>query len=346
MTEQEKLLEATRAQIRQHVAEIAELARTVTDPGGFFPEFIHRVVASLNAQGGVVWGLDGAGGFAPLADLAFATCGYVEGERQARDIGRVLGEGVRTRRPCIVNPAASPEDAAPSAAEQDQTILNRTVHPFFFVPIPVGDGEHAPVGAVLHVWLKAAGDPKTYPTLVTFLNQVCAHAAGFLRTRRGEAAVVKNAEYEALLRFQGDLIGELDPAKVSRAAVHHVLDLLGASRVGLLQRVRGRWTLLHASHQDTIDARSVLVRAFGDLAARLPAATETPGALSLDDAETAAEWQTAFTAIGARHVAWAHFRPHPHAGPADGRKGTGDAGEDSLGRAWCGVRPRVHRRAV
>ncbi len=315
MTEQERLLEATRAQIRQHVGEIAELARTVSDPAGFFPEFLHRVVASLNGQGGAVWGLDGAGGFAPVADLSFATCGYVEGGRQARDIGRVLGEVVRTRRPCIVNPAASAEDAAPG---EDQTILNRTAHPFFFVPILVGDGEHAPVGAVLHVWLQVAGDPKTYPTLVTFLNQVCAHAAGFLRARRGEAAVVKNAEYEALLRFQGDLIGELDPAKVGRAAVHHAIDLLGASRVGLLQKVRGRWTLQHVSHQDAIDARSVLVRALGDVAARLPAATGTPATLTLDDPATAAGWQTAFDAIGARHLAWTHFRPHPHAGPADG----------------------------
>lgn len=320
MTEQEQLLEATRAQIRQHVAEIAELARTVTEPAGFFPEFLHRVVASLNAQGGAVWApVDNTAAtgsaFQSIADLAFATCGYVEGQRQARDIGRVLGEVVRTRRPCIVNPAAPLEDAAP---EQDQTILNQTPHPFFFVPIPVGDGENAPVGAVLHVWLRAAGDPKTYPTLVTFLNQVCAHAAGFLRTRRGEAAVARNAEYEALLRFQTDLIGELDPAKVGRAAVHHAMDLLSASRVGLLQKIRGRWTLQHASHQDAIDARSVLVRALGDVAARLPVATENARALTLDDPATAADWQTAFDAIGARHLAWAHFRPHPHAGPADG----------------------------
>ena len=322
MTEQEQRLESTRARIRQHVGEIAELARTVTDPAGFFPEFLHRVVSSLNAQGGAVWvtpdeGEDG--GFRPVADLVFATsgCDGVAGGQQARDVQRVLGEVVRTRRPCIVNPAVSPADAAPG---EDQTILNRTVHPFFFVPIPVGDGENAPVGAVLHVWLKAAGDPKTYPTLVTFLNQVCAHAAGFLRTRRGEAAVAKNVEYEARLRFQGDLLGELDPAKVGRAAVHHALDLLGASRVGLFRRVRGRWTLLQTSHQDAVDARAVLVRALGDVATRLPvvAATETPGALSLDDPATGTDWRTALAAVGARHVAWAHFRPHPHSGPADG----------------------------
>ena len=323
MTEQEQRLETTRTRIRQHVGEIAELARTVTDPAGFFPEFLHRVVSSLNAQGGAVWVPDGGGtgGFRPVADLTFATCGCddVAGGQQAHDVHRVLGEVVRTRRPCIVHPAAAcPGDAVPPGG--DQAILNRTAHPFFFVPIPVGDGENAPVGAVLHVWLKAAGDPKTYPALVTFLNQVCAHAAGFLRTRRGEEAVAKNAEYEALLRFQGDLLGEMDPAKVRRTAVHHALDLLGASRVGLFRRVRGRWTLLQTSHQDAVDARAVLVRALVGVAARLPAATTegTPAALSVDDPATAADWRTDFGAIGARHVAWAHFRPHPHAGPTDG----------------------------
>ena len=321
MTEQDQRLEATRAQVRRHVAEIAELARTVMDPTGFFPEFLHRVVASLHARGGAVWAPDGGGtgGFAPVAELAFATCGCVGDGQQARDVGRVLGEVVRTRRPCVVHPAATSEATPTTAPDEGHTVLNRTAHPFFFVPIFVGDGENAPVGAVLHVWLRATGDPKTYPGLVTFLNQVSAHAARFLHARRGEAALARNVESEALLRFQGDLIGELDPAKVGRAAVHHALDLLGASRVGLFQKFGGRWTLRHTSYQDAVDARAVLVRALVGVAARLPAATETPAAWALHHPTTAAaDWRTDLAAIGARHVAWAHFRPHPHAGPTDG----------------------------
>ena len=116
--EQEQILEQTRVKIRQHVAEIAELARTSRSGAQFFREFLVRVVASLNAQGGAVW-IPGQGSECQIvAEVNFNTCAYHENERQRGDINRVLAQILKLRRPFIVgavaptlhpaNPAARP----------------------------------------------------------------------------------------------------------------------------------------------------------------------------------------------------------------------------------------------
>ena len=304
--EQEQLLEQTRAQIRQHVAEIAELARTSKHGGQFFREFLQRVVASLQAQGGAVWIPGENGECQVVAESNFASCAYVENDRQRQDINRVLVETLKNRRPFIVG-ALGP-DVSPAGTGEE--IGNATPFPMFFVPVMVDDKG---IGAILHVWLRAAGDPKTYPTLVTFLNQVCAHAANFLKGRQGEAAMARNQDYEHMLRCQGDFVGELDPLKLGRSAVNHFMDLFAANRVSLFHQAGGAWRLEFVSNQETIDQRSELVGRLRALAARLPVG-EPPTALSLDMPEQAGEWTDRLEPLGARQVAYVFFQGHPHEG--------------------------------
>ncbi len=168
-----------------------------------------------------------------IAEINFASCAYAENERQRQDINRVLVETLKNRRPFIVG-ALTPRLRCPPAVGEE--IGNATPYPMFFVPVIVDENQ---IGAILHVWLRAAGDPKTYPTLVTFLNQVCVHAASFLKARQGEAAIARNQEYENMLRCQGDFVGELDPVKLGRSAVNHFMDLFAASRVSLFHQAGG-----------------------------------------------------------------------------------------------------------
>ena len=304
--EQEQLLEQTRAQIRQHVVEIAELARTSKHGGQFFRDFLQRVVASLQAQGGGVWAPAENGAFQLIAENNFPSCDFNANERQRHDVHRVLAETQKNRRPFIVG-ALTPDSAASGASGE---IGNTTPFPMFFVPVMLDEKN---VGAILHVWLRASGDPKTYPTLVTFLNQVCAHAATFLRARQGEAALARNQDYENMLRCQGDFVGELDPLKLGRAAVNHCMDLFAANRVSLFHQAGGQWRLEFASNQETIDQRSELVGRLRALAARLPVG-EQAAALSLDVPEQAAQWAELLEPLGARQVAYTFFQGHPHEG--------------------------------
>ena len=310
-TDQELLLEKTRAQIQQQVAAIAELARTSRNGAEFFREFLTRTIAALNAQGGAVW-LPGEGGECQLiAEVNFATSAFHDNERQRRDINRVLGETLKSRRPFIIG-AVSPDAApAPPGQPAGEEIANVTPFPMFFVPVPSVENQ---IGVVLHVWLRAAGDPKSYPTLVTFLNSLCVHATTFLKARQGELAISRNQEYEHMLRCLGDLNGELDPAKVGRSAVNHFIDLFNANRVSLFHQAGGRWRLEQVSNQETIDQRSELVVGLCALAARLPAGGEAPGALSLDTPAQAAEWTEVLEPLGTRQVAYAFFHGHPHEG--------------------------------
>jgi multidrug efflux pump subunit AcrA (membrane-fusion protein) len=308
--EQEQLLEQTRAQIRQHVAEIAELARTSRSGAHFFREFLARVVASLSAQGGAIWAPGESGDFQVVAEVQFATCAYHENERQRRDIHRVLTESLKNRRPYIVGAVAPDVAPAQPSRSADEEIMNTTPYPMFYIPVLTSEQY---VAAIVQVWLRAAGDPKTYPTLITFLNSVCVHAANFLKTRQGEAAMARNQDYEQMLRFAGEYVGELDPLKIGRAAVNHFIDLFQANRCSLFHLVSARWRLEFVSNQETIDQRSELVVRLCDLAGRLPVG-EQPAALSLDVPEQAQTWEEALDPLGARQVAFVTFQPHPHEG--------------------------------
>jgi hypothetical protein len=308
--EQEQILEQTRVKIRQNVAEIAELARTSRSGTQFFRDFLARVIASLSAQGGAVW-VPGEGGDCQIvAEVNFNSCAYHENERQRRDINRVLAECLKTRQPFIVS-AVSPDvaPAQPGRSAEDE-IMNTTAYPLFYVPVLLGE-QH--VAAIVQVWLRAVGDPKNYPTLVSFLNSVCVHAGNFLKGRQGEAAMARNQEYEQMLRYAGEIVGELEPEKIGRAAVNHFTDLFAANRVSIFRQAGARWRLDFVSNQETIDQRSELVVRLCGLAARLPA-SEQPGALSLDVREQAETWTEVLEPLAARQVAYAFFQPHPHEG--------------------------------
>ena len=198
------------------------------------------------------------------------------------------------------------------SGQPSEEIGNTTPYPMFFVPVHPSDEKQ--IGAILHVWLRAAGDPKTYPTLVTFLNQVCGHAANFLRARQGEVAIARNQEYEQMLRCQGDFVGELDPLKLGRSGGQSFHGpVRGEPRAACSIRRAGKWRLEFASNQETIDQRSELVGQLRALAARLPVG-EQPAALSLDAPEQAAEWTDVLEPLGARQVAYTFFQGHPHEG--------------------------------
>ena len=307
--EQEQILEQTRAQIRQQVAEITELARTARHGVPFFREFLARVVNAINAQGGAIWLPGERGDCQVIAEVNFGTSAFHENERQRHDINRVLGETIRSKRPFIVGALAPDVPPAGQPAVTDE-IMNATPYPMFFLPVLAADEQ---IGVILQVWLKSAGDPKSYPAMVTFLNSVCAHAANFLKLRQGEVVIARNQEYEHMLRFQGEFVGQLDPAKIGRAAVNHFTDLFAVNRSSLFHRMGGRWRLQHVSNQETIDQRSELVGQLCQLATRLPV-SEQPTALSLDQPEQAAEWSELLGPLGARQVAYAFFHGYPHEG--------------------------------
>lgn len=305
--EQEQILEQTRAQIRQQVAEITELARTSRHGVPFFREFLTRIVTALNGQGGAVW-LPGENGECQLiAEVNFGTSAFHENERQRRDINRVLGETIRSKRPFIVG-ALVPD--VPPPGQETEEIMNATPYPMFFIPVP-GEGDQ--VGVIVHLWLRSAGDPKTYPSLITFLNSVCGHASNFLKLRQGEVVIARNQEYEHMLRFQGEFVGQLDPAKIGRGAVNHFTDLFSASRCSLFHRVGGNWRLEHVSNQETIDRRSEIVVQLCKLAARLPV-SDQPQSLSLDDPAQESEWGELLGPLGTRQAAYAFFHGYPHEG--------------------------------
>lgn len=298
--EQQALFEKTRAQIQRNVAEISELARTCPHPATFFKEFLARAVSSLAAHGGAIWAPVDRD-FQVVSEINFASCAYHENERQRNDIHRALADVVKNNRPLIVAAVHPDVDPIIQPAGEDE-ILNTTKHPFFYIPILLNDR----TASVLQIWLAQAGDPKTYGDLVTFLKSICQHATTFLKNRQGETAIVKNQEFDAMLRCLGDLVGELDEKKIGAAAVNHLFDLLRVSRCSLFRKHHGKWKLEFVSNQETIDHKSELVQHLVKIASDLPVSKE-PQVLSVENPD----WKDRLEPMGDRAIAYVHFSPDP-----------------------------------
>jgi multidrug efflux pump subunit AcrA (membrane-fusion protein) len=286
-----------RVRIERNLAEIATLARDGRiSAEDFFRRFLSLTLEALDAMGGAVWSIEGQQA-ARLAEISFASAGY-EQPRQKEWIDKVLAHTVATSEPCIV---AVQE---PGAAE-DRVVGNAVPHPFFYTPV-VLDGR---TRLVLQVWLKQAGDPRSYADIAAFLEGLVQHACLYLRGLQQTALMRQEASSRLKLRLQEEMLGELDPQILCSTAANFVVDLLPCPLAAVLRRKGRQWTLVAASNQEVVDAKTVQSRSLAQVAALLPESTGGslhPGEAPPDGPEGL---DAALAGAGYHGVAWCHLRP-------------------------------------
>ena len=292
-----------RARVERDLVDLTALARdTGISPEEFLNRCLACVVDSLDAMGGAVWLVED---HRPrrIAELSFASSGY-EIERQRSWIDKVLDHVVADAKPCIV----AVQDSQHLASA---TIGNEVPHPFFYVPVVV-DGR---VSLILQTWLKQAGDPRTYGDVVALLDRFSQQAAVFLTSFTQAQLVRREAASRGRLKIQDDLLGELDPQSIFEAAVNQLVDLIPCSLAMVLRRVRGKWQLLSASNQETIDRRAAQSQSFAALAAETVPSEE--GFFYPDpNRELSEGFRNAMVQAGFKAAAGCHFRSSKRASPS------------------------------
>ena len=262
-TAEQQALAQVRARIECNLAEIAQLARdSRLPPGDFFRRFLDLTLGAVDGMGGCVW-VVGEGQAKRIAEISFASSGYDQPAQKAW-IEKVLNAAVSSGQPCVV----AVQDQSPAAPD---SIGNSVPYPFFYMPVAL-DGE---VLAVLQVWLKQAGDPRSYGDISSFLGGLVQHACFYLR-----GAEQMNLRRELMLNrkrlsMQEAMMGELDPKMVTATAANYLVDLLPCALGAVLREKGDRWHLESASNQESVDPASDQSQTLARLAGLLPRESET-----------------------------------------------------------------------
>ena len=293
---QGQVFEDTKRRIERNIAEIAELARDTRHAAPvFFKRFLELTLEAVDAMGGAVWIVSREQAHR-VAEISFASSGYDQ-PQQKEWIDRVIGCAVMSVKPCIV----AVQEQIPTAADG---VGNSVPHPFFYTPVLI-DGK---VCAVVQVWLKQAGDPRTYADITAFLGGLAQHAS--LYVLGAEQAMLRrdHARGQQMIAMQEALLGELDPKNLMAVAANYLVDLLPCALGAVLEQKPSRWKLVAASNLENVDPASDQSQALARLAAELPVSEDVRFFPDKNHAGSESI-RTALKNTGYLGLAWRHLRP-------------------------------------
>lgn len=301
MTSAEELaFQQAKARIERNLAEIAGLARDGRVPArDFFKRFLVLTLEAIDAMGGAVWSIDEARAQV-VAEVSFASSGYAS-PRQKEWVDRVLAHTVATSKPCIVAVQELP-------SEGDGGVGNEVPHPFFYTPV-VLDGR---TQLVLQVWLKQAGDPRSYGDITAFLDGLLHHACLYMRGVNQAALLERDISAQNMLRLQTELLGELDPKVLCGTTANYLVDLLRCPLAAVFRRKGRKWQLMAASNQEIVDPRAAQSQALTEAASLLPE-TDEGGVFPADGESVVEGVEAALEVSGYKAAAWCHLKPSKNA---------------------------------
>lgn len=309
--EQQLLFERTKARIEGSMRTLGEVARTCLDPGQFFPRLVETSVDCLSARGAALWIERPDHQLEKVADSQFDSLLYQQNERQKNSIEFVLRQTLHQKKSCIV---AAGEPGTSYPPPQQGEVINLTPFPIFYVPIFTGDK----VAAILQIWLREAGDPKTYSDILAFLGNLAGQASLFFQNYLQAVQTRQNEELQLLVRMQSALLGQLDPKEVSLVLANYSSDLLHADLSCVFRKSGRKYKLFTASNQEVVDLRSHQVLALTALVNSLPEFAHQDSLLlsapDSDSTENPEDISLLFHAAGVRHLVARHIAPiSPHA---------------------------------
>lgn len=297
--EEQRAFQQARARIERNLSELASLSRDGrVPPDVFFGRFLELTIEALDAMGGAVWSIDSSGA-RRVAEVSYASSGYAA-EPQKEWIDRVVAHTASSAKPCIV----AVQDQQPQAAE---SIGNDVPHPFFYTPV-VLDGRTL---VVFQIWLKQAGDPRGYADIASFLGGLAQHVCLFLRGAQHVAHLQSDTAARNMLRFQEEILGELDPAVIHSAASNYLVDLLSCQLAAVLHRKAGKWRLEAASNQEVVDPKAAQSQTLAAVAASLPSNVKDGFLTASADSED--PQISALGAAGYGALAWCRLRSSKNA---------------------------------
>ena len=259
-----ELIEQTRQQIRQLVAEIAQLSsRAELAPEQYCAEFLPRVVTALAAVGGAFWLTEGQGRLSLAYQMNLQQTRLAEDQEGRQKHNRLLQRVLEKKEPLLVPPHSG---SGGNNGEGNPT-------DFLLILGPVKT-ELEVVGLV-EVFQRPDAPPPAQKGYLRFLSQMCDLAGDYFKTQQLKSLTDRQILWSRLEEFTRLIHQSLDPRETAYTLANEARRLIDCDRVSVSVR-RGRRQVIEAiSGQDVVNKRSNVVRLLGDLATVVAAAQES-----------------------------------------------------------------------
>ena len=258
-----QLIEQTRQQIRQLVAEIAELSsRSELTPDQYCAEFLPRVVSALAALGGVFWTVEGPGRINLTYQMNLQQTRLAEDDEARQKHNRLLQRVLQTGEAVLVPPQSGSGENNGEANPTD----------FLLILGPVRT--ELEVVGVVEVFQRPDSPPLAQKGYLRFLMQMCDMASDYFKSLQLRSLSDRQSLWSRLEEFTRLIHQSLDPRETAYMLANEARRLIECDRVTISVR-RGRRQVIEAiSGQDVVNKRSNVVRLLGNLATVVAGARE------------------------------------------------------------------------
>ncbi len=255
-------VKATRQQVRNMIAELAQLSKSDISPNEFYEALLGRAVSALVAIGGVIWTVNDEGGLEIGYQINLQSSGLAgDRDAQARHF-RLLRKAIDEPDGMLVAPLSGPEE--------DTEAGNPTEYLLILAPLTAHRQNHG----LVEIFQRPGAGPVTQRGYLRFVLQLCELANGYLASRQLRHFEDRETLWGQLERFTKSVHASLDPKQAAYRIVNEGRRLIECDRVSVAIQ-RGRKCRIEAiSHQDQIDKRSNVSSLLSRLATRVAATGE------------------------------------------------------------------------
>jgi multidrug efflux pump subunit AcrA (membrane-fusion protein) len=256
-TPDDEYVRATKQQVRNMVAEIAQMSKSDAAPEEFYEALLSRAVSALVAVGGAVWTLNENGRLDLQYQINLQGTGLAGDEQGQQRHGRLLYKAVNEPEGLLVGPKSGSED--------DEEAANPTDWLLILGPMTA---DREPRGLV-EIFQRPGAGPVTQRGYLRFLMQLCDLAGNYLAKRELRHFEDRQNLWGQLDQFTRAVHESLDPRRTAYTVVNEGRRLIECDRVSLAV-YNGRKCKIEAiSNQDLIDKRSNVAALLGRLATRV-----------------------------------------------------------------------------
>jgi hypothetical protein len=256
-------VKATRQQVRNMIAELAQLAKSEVAPNEFYEALLGRAVSALVAIGGVVWTINDEGGLEVAYQINIQASGLMNDREAQKRHYHLLHKAVNEPEGMLVAPH--------SGADDDEEAGNPTEFLLILAPLTRDRNQHG----LIEIFQRTGAGPVTQRGYLRFVMQLCELAGNYLNTRQLRHFEDRQTLWGQLEQFTKSVHESLDPKQTAYRVVNEGRRLIECDRVTLAVRHGRKCHVEAISHQDQIDKRSNVASLLSRLATRV-AATGDP----------------------------------------------------------------------
>lgn len=245
-------LEAERRRIAQRLEEIAKLSESNIPPGAFYGELLKRLLESLVAPAGAIWGRTAQGNLQLQFQVNLKEIGLDQNEDAQKMHAELLRQAVSQPRAFHLPPQSG------VGVKEDGKIPagNPTNYVLLIAPILVNQQ----VAGLIEVWQGANRPAQAITGYLQYMTFMAELAGRYQRNQMMGQLAGQQQVWTQLEAFARQVHNSLQPTEVSYMVANEGRRMVECDRVSVAVRYGGKARIEAVSGADVVETRSNLVR--------------------------------------------------------------------------------------